>query len=60
MIKLDRRLVVTVSVYIYWTSLRVHSQLLVGKELRERSSVLIDMNWEEFFESMVAWSKHCS
>jgi len=60
MIKLDRRLVVTVSVYIYWTSLRVHSQLLVGKELRERSSVLIDMNWEELFESMVAWSKHCS
>jgi hypothetical protein len=38
MIMPDRRRAVTV--YIYWTSLRVHGQLLVGKGLRERGSVL--------------------
>lgn len=32
MIMPDRRRAVTV--YIYWTSLRVHGQLLVGKGLR--------------------------
>jgi len=38
MIMPDRMLAVTV--YIYWASLRVHGQLLVGKGLREGGSVL--------------------